>query len=83
MCFMLHCCLYNYCDHLLTVFTFLLKNFIINKKSNGEYDGETQTEIDLNIPFVGVLTNSGQFAIVESFHRIPKKKLKHCIIRSN
>lgn len=56
-------------------------NYTIDKKSSCEYDGEIQEEIDLNIPFIGVLSTSGKFAIVERFHKISKTNRKHCIIR--
>lgn len=49
-------------------------NSIINKKSSCEYDGEMREEININITFSGVLSTSGRFAIVESFHKISKRK---------
>lgn len=69
----LHCLFTNTLNH--------LKNSTINRKSTCEYDGEIQEEIDLNIPFIGVLLTSGKFAIIESFHKISKRKRKHYIIR--
>lgn len=72
----LHCLFTN-------TLTYHLMNSIINKKSSCEYDGEMQEEININVPFSGVLSTSGRFAIVESFHKISKRKGKHCIIRSN